>query len=340
MKTEKDIGELYKDKFANFAPQAPEKIWNNISNHYARTSVFKTKYIMGVSGMVALVAFAIVWLQTPNNETKTNSDSQVILNKPNSSIITSTETSIVSEKQTDVVLFQSTNTPKQQIHNTQANTQIVDDVQTEKGVPFLIVPKDTLALSAPLTIQSAENNDESTDFLLIEQQDDNCQKHIIFSKDTTIMEGEAIYLFVQNANNLLWSNGEKTSSIFVSPMYDETFSATFSDENGKDTSIYIQVKVEKQVHIFIPSAFTPNGDGLNDDFRITASEHLNSFHIAIASAQNKQILFQSNNIDISWDGTFKNVPQPHGRYLYTINYTDKLGKTTQKQGEFLLIREY
>ena len=62
--------------------------------------------------------------------------------------------------------------------------------------------------------------------------------------------------------------------------------------------------------------------------------------MSIVSTQNKQIVFQSNDINTSWDGTLKGTPQPEGRYLYFIQYQDKFGKIHQKQGDFLLIRTY
>lgn len=89
--------------------------------------------------------------------------------------------------------------------------------------------------------------------------------------------------------------------------------------------------------IFIPSAFTPNNDGLNDIFRVPA---LNGQHLANFSIYNRlgELIFISNNPFKGWDGTINNVPQPLGTYIYVLNYFDLAGKSQFLKGTVVLIR--
>jgi gliding motility-associated-like protein len=94
---------------------------------------------------------------------------------------------------------------------------------------------------------------------------------------------------------------------------------------------------KETVKLFIPSAFTPNGDGLNDEFFVKSDEEYSYFEMNILSRDGKQLLFKSKDINRGWDGTYKGVLQPHGPYLYFIKYVDAAGKMHNENGTFLLL---
>ncbi len=89
--------------------------------------------------------------------------------------------------------------------------------------------------------------------------------------------------------------------------------------------------------VFIPSAFTPNNDGLNDVFRIP---DINGQHLVNLNIYNRfgQLIFHSEDPHKGWDGTINNSPQAPGTYIYLLNYSDIEGKPHLLKGTIVLIR--
>ena len=91
------------------------------------------------------------------------------------------------------------------------------------------------------------------------------------------------------------------------------------------------------VEIFVPSAFTPNGDGLNDVFSVKSNAELTYFEMSIYAGDGTKLLFSCKDINSGWEGTYNGVLQPHGAYICVIRYKDNTGKMQLKKERFLLI---
>ena len=90
---------------------------------------------------------------------------------------------------------------------------------------------------------------------------------------------------------------------------------------------------------YLPNAFTPNGDGLNDIFMPTALDILN-FEFEVFTTWGEKV-FSSNNPQQGWDGTYKGKNCPQGIYLYKIRfkgYSNKLLKVFNYKGNVSLMR--
>jgi len=87
----------------------------------------------------------------------------------------------------------------------------------------------------------------------------------------------------------------------------------------------------------IPSAFTPNKDGLNDIFHII---NMNSQRLLNFNIYNRygELIFATDDAQRGWDGTFKSNPQPSGAYVYLIRYTDLQNKPHMRKGTVVLLR--
>ena len=87
---------------------------------------------------------------------------------------------------------------------------------------------------------------------------------------------------------------------------------------------------------FIPSAFTPNGDGLNDLFYVNANFEPKNYEIFIYS-RGGDLMFTARDIRIGWDGKMHGRTLPHGVYPYIIKFKDSNGNEQTQQGQVLLI---
>ena len=100
-------------------------------------------------------------------------------------------------------------------------------------------------------------------------------------------------------------------------------------------------RVEVAVHplVFMPSGFSPNGDGLNDRFRPLSTGYIivrffevyNRFGEMVFNGQGR------SSID-GWDGSFKGEMQDVGTYFYRINIETREGKTVEMKGEVTLVK--
>lgn len=98
------------------------------------------------------------------------------------------------------------------------------------------------------------------------------------------------------------------------------------------TSNVLTVHVIKT--LFIPNAFSPNGDGVNDTWVIQAVRALSGFDLTVYDRTGTQI-FQTNNYNKHWDGTYNGRLLPLGTYYYLIDFRDGLPK---QKGYVTLVR--
>ena len=93
----------------------------------------------------------------------------------------------------------------------------------------------------------------------------------------------------------------------------------FQKGNPHVQSVSNEVLVQPSLKFYIPNAFTPNGDGLNDTFGVIG-EGVIDYNIQIYDRWGK-LIFQSNGSNAEWDGTFENKVVPTGVYVYQISGT-------------------
>ena len=89
--------------------------------------------------------------------------------------------------------------------------------------------------------------------------------------------------------------------------------------------------------IFIPSAFTPNQDGLNDILKPFPVGIQQFLYFTVYNRWG-QVMYTSKEINKGWDGKFRGLPQPSGTYVFSAEGIDYLGKRILKKGTTVLIR--
>ncbi|HEY4788593.1 MAG TPA: gliding motility-associated C-terminal domain-containing protein [Bacteroidales bacterium] len=89
--------------------------------------------------------------------------------------------------------------------------------------------------------------------------------------------------------------------------------------------------------VFIPNAFTPNGDGLNDEFKPSFAFMPTSFVLIVYNRYGFKV-FETTDPLKGWDGTLGNGKKANeGAYVYFIKFSSETGKTVEKKGSFSLI---
>jgi gliding motility-associated-like protein len=111
-----------------------------------------------------------------------------------------------------------------------------------------------------------------------------------------------------------------------------------SNDFGCADTIMKEMVVEFGYKVYIPSAFTPNNDGLNDRFRIYG-EDITEARIRVFSRWG-ELMYTSFDLENGWDGTMRlrNEPAPGGMYVYEIDARDKIGRLLSYQGTVVLLR--
>lgn len=134
-----------------------------------------------------------------------------------------------------------------------------------------------------------------------------------------------------------WNTGEVTKEITVAKS--NFYEVTVENEFGCITRKGKNIPTKCFPRFFIPNAFTPNGDGINDVFYV--GNH--NLEIAEWTIYNRQgeVVFNTRDLSKGWDGTFRGVPSRTGKYVYKIEYdTIFRGVVTSKlyHSFFFLIR--
>ncbi|MDR1879167.1 MAG: gliding motility-associated C-terminal domain-containing protein [Bacteroidales bacterium] len=346
-----DIGDLYRDMFSGYEPEPPSFLWDNILRKMTtrKPSLWKKAGIPVAGAFVVGVGIYLLVANLHTEETPLKTENIQTVTSP---VEPSIET--VTDK-TSTVLVENDVAP-------------LTKTPTVQNIHALSPATDALADSPPSEHLSADNNNVLSD----KQENDHSKepnRHTVnnvfvpdtlisspknneireqeevhpvkilplkISKDTLICRNTAAKLYVGNASNIRWSTGETGNSITVFPSYDQQYALSFTTGDGKDTTVYIHVKVVECTEVFIPNVFSPNGDGLNDVFIVTSNMELAFFEMTVYTANGNQILFTSKNSRYGWDGTYQQQIQPHGLYYYTVRYTDNFGKLIEKSGEVLL----
>jgi len=160
--------------------------------------------------------------------------------------------------------------------------------------------------------------------------------------DTIVPYGTNLQLTVGGAYLVQWSPPNLVSNPnIMNPMalitQPVTFMATGISEEGCRSTDSVKVLVDYTDELFIPSAFTPNGDGKNDVFRIGSLtfQRLQEFRIFNRWGQE---IFSTNDPRQGWDGTFNGKPQDASTYPYLIRVAYPDGKVTVYKGDVTLVR--
>lgn len=160
--------------------------------------------------------------------------------------------------------------------------------------------------------------------------------------DITISPGEVVTLEAQASDVSVifsWAGIDgfisNNSTIQVSPTQSTIYSLTVSLPDCQPKVYDVQVNVTEEGNILIPDAFSPNNDGLNDDFFIYAR---NGIKIVEFQVYNKWGEKMHDDPTQGWDGTHRNSLMQNDAYVYVVKLEHPDGTEEMLKGQFLLIR--
>jgi len=199
----------------------------------------------------------------------------------------------------------------------------------------------------PITIQDANGCAYTTQVTLTDPN----QFFVSLGEDQEIDLGDHVNLevfFNTAIDTFYWNDTTMLSCAncldpTVIPLNTSRFIFTAIDENGCETSEDLLVKVNKERLVYIPTAFSPNQDGVNDRFvvyggkgiaEITYLQVFNRWGALIFENKN----FDPNNEPLGWNGEFNNQPAANGVYIYQVKVVFIDGEELMYGGDVTLMR--
>ncbi|MBX7108132.1 MAG: gliding motility-associated C-terminal domain-containing protein [Chitinophagales bacterium] len=154
---------------------------------------------------------------------------------------------------------------------------------------------------------------------------------VLCTSEFILLEGPLGYA------SYLWTDGSTTSAITV--VKPDVYGLTITSSDGCSSSDSTIVSLKCPTSIYMPTAFTPNGDGINDTY-IPIGYNITSYNIIIYNRWGK-VVYVSSDFTVGWDGRSKDIKCETGTYIYSVSWTGSLdGKPSSGtlKGNLTLIR--
>ena len=165
----------------------------------------------------------------------------------------------------------------------------------------------------------------------------------LLNNDTTIFAGESVQINVAgNAPHMYWTptrylNFSQSNNPIATPMETTNYHVTgVSLFQGCPKTDSFKITV-LDPGVFVPNVFTPNGDNLNDVFRVRGGKLDKVQEFRIFNRWGREI-FTTRDMNLGWDGKFKGIPQDSGTFFYLIRMARPNGTVVTLKGEFILMR--
>jgi gliding motility-associated-like protein len=163
---------------------------------------------------------------------------------------------------------------------------------------------------------------------------------------TSVIQGQTTNLNATGGVNYQWSPAQNLSNPAISNpvatiFEDITFTVTVIDQNGCENQAEISIQVIEREDcqfesLFVPNAFTPNGDGQNDAVFVRFQGNVDRLDFKIYNRWG-ELVFATDNKDIGWDGIFQGKLQSTDVFGYYLELECDQEIITQ-QGNITLVR--
>jgi gliding motility-associated-like protein len=169
----------------------------------------------------------------------------------------------------------------------------------------------------------------------------------------TINQGDAIQLGIQTTNNgagnisnVTWTpyaglncaDSLLCLSPMASPVITTQYGITATTDSGCVSSTSTLITVIPQHQIYVPNAFTPNGDGINDLWEAFGYKKAWIFCEVEVYDRWGEKIFQSTDINFSWDGKYRGTLVEPGEYVYVFKVVFVDDYSVTNKGGITIIR--
>jgi len=163
---------------------------------------------------------------------------------------------------------------------------------------------------------------------------------LIYPGETVQLNGTADpnynYTWVPDPSLSATNISDPTANPLVTTTYELLIEDQFGCINSDTVTVFIRAFICDEPYIFVPNAFTPNGDNLNDVLYVRANA-VTDVYFAIYSRWG-EMMFESEDINVGWDGTFKGKELSPDVYGYYLRLRCLNNEEYFKKGNITLIR--
>jgi len=161
-------------------------------------------------------------------------------------------------------------------------------------------------------------------------------------KNQTIAAGTEVTISATGAGTYQWSPNDgivscgNCANAVVQPTVTTTYTVTGTDVNGCTGTSSVTITIDNNYAIFIPSAFSPNGDGENDVLYVRG-RGIKELKFLIFNAWGEKV-FESVSPSIGWDGKRHGIDLNSGVFVYQVSGEFYNGQSFKQKGDVTLIR--
>ncbi len=142
--------------------------------------------------------------------------------------------------------------------------------------------------------------------------------------------------FFPDGSTRAYEQGRNETMSFADTGYYEV-KLLLENEGGCTSRDSVTICVHEPTKLYLPTAFTPNGDGLNDTYRITG-QGIYDIEWVIVDRWGT-IVFEGNEMDDAWDGTYKNQLLAQAQFTLRAKYINESGREEEAQAVLWLMRQ-
>jgi gliding motility-associated-like protein len=158
-----------------------------------------------------------------------------------------------------------------------------------------------------------------------------------------VVKNDPVILHARDfGSSYLWSSGNLLSdSTIANPIVTTTneqeFTIKITVPSGCVTVDTMLVRIFDNYSVFVPNVFSPNGDGQNDKLYINLVGVKDIKYFRIFNRAGK-LVFETNNANQGWDGTFNGQALPVDSYMWVIDAISVKGYAIRERGMVTILR--